>query len=239
MALSVSQTIALAEVLKPGMKIASFGYPDMIAEPSLLAKFGVEPNYLKDSERICARHGIRARGIPDAVEFFKSFGCELDVYDIVQERGCEILCDLNNPIPMMIGARQKYDIVLDVGTSEHCFNIGQALFNMAGLVKVGGYIIHENPHSSWGNHGFYSLHPTLFHDFYTQNGFELVKCQLTTREGRVFDVPSTKRYDNSHESNVFAMAKRKEAKSFKFPNQSKYAKLIADAAPRAMEVVNG
>lgn len=238
MALSLKQTDVLSDILKPGMSIASFGYPDIIYSlDGLTENFGIsEFVFLKDSHQICRRHGLHPRGIPDAVEFFKAFGCKLDIFDIFPERGCEIACDLNSRQEMF---SPRYDMVLDVGTAEHCFNIGQALINMACLVKKGGHIIHENPHSGWGNHGFYSLHPTLFHDFYIQNGFELVKCQLTTRDGRVADVNATQRYDNSNESNVFAMARRVEIRPFGFPVQSKYAKLIADAAPRAMEVVNG
>lgn len=227
MALSVLQTSALVGILKPGMKIASFGYPDIVAplaafEPILGYR---EPEYLPDSEAICRRHGIPPRKIPDAVSLFNIAGCELHVYDIVKERGVEILCDLNR----QMFTRPAYDLVLDVGTAEHCFNIGQALMNMAGMVKVGGYILHENPHSGWGNHGFYSLHPTLFNDFYTQNGFEMFGCALSTRDGRSSNVPPTNRFRNSEESNVFAMASRRTIQDFVFPVQSKYAKLIAAA----------
>ena len=182
MALSVSQTEALACILKPGMRVASMGYPDMIAPIEMIEQMlGDKKEFVRshtDSFDICRRHGLVRRLIPDAHSFFRTLDCELDVYDIVQERGCEILCDLNSPFAfskiesgIYLDIYQSYDIVLDVGTVEHCFNIAQAIMNMAGLVKEGGFIIHENPHSGWGNHGFYNLNPTWYHDFYTANGF--------------------------------------------------------------------
>jgi SAM-dependent methyltransferase len=224
MALSISQTAALAKIIKPGMRIASMGYPDLIADipdmPGL--------RYREDSEAICRRHGLQSRQIPDAESYFDLLHCRLDVYDIVRERGCEILCDLNEPF----ATTDDYDIVLDVGTVEHCFNIAQAIMNMAEMVKLGGHIIHENPFSC-GNHGFFNLNPTFFVDFYEANGFE-IECRLVTREGQFAVAPRTQRFKwEGRELNVFALARRLEVKPFVFPTQSKYRKLIPDAGARA------
>lgn len=251
MALSISQTKALAEILMPGMRVCSFGYPDIIA-PLEAVKEMMGPIdfcqilYREDSEEICKRHHIAKRKIPDAESVFDTLGCELDVFDIVQERGCEIPLDLNYEIDEAL--HETYDIVLDVGTLEHCINICQAAFNMAGLVKKDGYIIHENP-ANWLNHGFYSLNPTWYADFYAANGFKLLDCCLVTRDGRKITVPLTSRFKfTAEEVNVFAIAQRTEVKSFVFPVQSKYAKLIpaavvstgdAAAEPRAKEIING
>ena len=226
MALSIAQTIALHNLLREGMKVASFGYPDMIAPPSLMdrlvgTKTGLK--YRTDSDAICRRHGMERRPIPDAEHLFALLGCTLHVYDIVQERGCEILCDLNDPMVVI----HDYDIVLDVGTVEHCFNIGQAMMNMAGMVKVGGYIVHENPFNC-GNHGFYNLNPTFYKDFYTANGFTVLSCLLSTRDGRVCDVPHASRFSFlEQEINTYALARRDSVVPFTFPMQAKYAKAAA------------
>jgi len=245
MALSLNQTAALAGILKPGMKIASMGYPDIIAPVEFIHTFWPGCNdweVRKDSEQICKRHGLEPCPIPDAGSFFSLLGCTLDVYDVVKERGCEIILDLNEPMKFC----KQYDIVLDVGTAEHCFNIGQALINMAGLVEKGGYIIHENPFN-WGNHGFYNLNPTLFADFYAVNGFTLKDCRLVGKDGEA-RISHTKRFRfTDGEVNVFALAQRVGVKSFVFPVQSKYANLIPaavdsgerDAIERAKEIVNG
>ena len=224
MALSISQTAYLASILKPGMLIASMGYPDLIAPIEDLPGL----KYREDSEAICKRHGLEQRKIPDAHSYFSLKDCELDVYDIVAERDNEIILDLNYPNVSNVSS-ETYDIVLDVGTAEHCFNIGQALMNMAAMVKGGGYIIHENPFNC-GNHGFYNLNPTLFHDFYVQNGFDIKECMLVSRDGRQAIVPQTGRFKfTAEELNTFCVARRIEIIQFVFPVQSKYAHLIPAA----------
>lgn len=234
MALSITQTAALVGIIENGMHIASMGYPDLIARiddvPGL--------KYRADSSAICRRHGLKQRLIPDAHSYFELQGCTLDVYDIVQERGSEILCDLNKPIEA-IAPFGTYDIVLDVGTVEHCFNIAQAVMNMAGMVKEGGYILHENPFCM-GNHGFYGLNPTFYADFYAANGFKLLECRLVTRDGREAIVPHTQRFKFAgEEANVFAMAQRLEIKPMVYPMQSKYAKAPAAGENRAKEIAHG
>lgn len=248
MALSLSQTNALVRLLKPRMKIASFGYPDIIA-PVTSMDFKIDWNELKireDSEVICKRHGIQKKGIPDAHSFFGLLGCTLDVFDVTNERGCEIYRDLN-----LLGQEPfkspSYDIVLDVGTAEHCFQIGQALINMAEMVKAGGWIIHENP-ANWGNHGFYNLNPTLFADFYDQNGFRVDELKLVSRDGRyVIPHPVHRfRYPNE-EVNIFCIAQRIQEQILVYPIQTKYKSLIPAAggsgeraaSERAKEIANG
>lgn len=236
MALSVSMTVALKAILKPGMRVASLGYPDMIAPRQMLE--GLEDLagivWRGDWQAICKRHGLAPQPIPDAHSVLEQLGCKLDVFDIVRERGCEILLDLNEPILTRSHSAPKierfaYDVVLDVGTIEHCFNIAQAVFNIADLAGDGGYVIHENPFNC-GNHGFYSLNPTFYEDFYARNGFEVLRCSLVTKDGRGADVSRTKRFQfTAEECNVFAMARRVETKPLAFPVQTKYAKLIPAA----------
>jgi len=247
MALSLSQTEAISRLIKPGMRVCSFGYPDLIAPQEMIdsiLKTTFSPvEFRADSEAICKRHGLKPHPIPDAHSFFRLLGAQLDVFDVVKERGCEILCDLNQTMV----PRGAYDMVLDVGTAEHCFNIGRALINMASMVKEGGYIIHENP-ANWGNHGFYNLNPTLFFDFYTDNGFEVQDLKLVTRDGRSFVPNPVKRFRFSDEEvNIFCIAQRIKVQPLIFPIQTKYKGLIPaagasgerDADERAIGVVNG
>lgn len=227
MALGTYMTMELLKRLKAGARIASMGYPDMIAPLDYLEEYADlrSIDYRKDSPTICRRHGIAFRGIPDAHSFFGAIGAKLDVYDVVKERGCEIIFDLNYPLPF----EERYDFVLDVGTLEHCFNIGQAALNMAGLLKDGGIILHENPFN-WGNHGFYGLNPTWYADFYGQPGFRLLDCKMLTRDGRVGEAPLTKRFVYTEtEVNVFAVAERTKTMPIAWSVQTKYASLIPAA----------
>lgn len=236
MALSISQTAALATIIKSGMRVASMGYPDLIAPPEMIEEIlGANIHQLKyreDSASIAKWHGVKHR-IPDAHSFFFLQGTELDVYDIAEHRGGEIIVDLNYPfnhhriLQHRIGT---YDIVLDVGTVEHCFNVARAVMNMASLLKKDGIIIHENPYNC-GNHGFYNLNPTWYADFYmTNNGFELMHCRLVTKDGRSAVISPIRRFKFiAEEANVFAMARRVEIKPMVYPMQSKYAGSIPAA----------
>lgn len=218
MALSKVMMFQVCDRIKQGDKIASFGYPDIIGDHKMILG-NKEPKYRKDSAQICGRHGLDQHQIPDAESFFGLLGAKLDVFDIIRERGCEILIDLNEPIT---GYGCGYDVVLDVGTMEHCFNVGQAAKNMASMVKVGGIIAHENPFN-WGNHGFYGFNPTWYVDFYEQNGFNLLKCFFVLKDGSMQEVDRTKRFRFTKiEANVFAIAQRIEEAEFKWPTQTKY-----------------
>ncbi len=45
--------------------------------------------------------------------------------DLVASRGGERILDLNGPLEAdLVGG---FDVVLDAGTMEHCFNVGQAV----------------------------------------------------------------------------------------------------------------
>ena len=249
MALSVSQTVALHGLLKPKMKVASMGYPDIIMPFATIEHLFGSCNdiaFRDDSEEICKRHGLEPCRIPDAHSLFRLMGCELHVYDIMQERGCERPCDLNESRNLAYAAA-FYDVVLDVGTLEHCFNIGEAMRNMAGLVKAGGCIIHENPFN-WGNHGFVNLNPTFYADFYVTNGFEIVTLELADKAGAKAGVPFGRRFVfTGREVNVFCIARRVTMQGFVWPVQSKYAALIPAAvdsgeraaSERAKEIANG
>lgn len=228
MALNPIALVKLLGKLQPGQAIASMGYPDIIyPESQLLDLIGPERHgrltYREDSSDICKRHGLQYRPVPDAECLFDLYGATLDVFDIKAERGSEIVLDLNHPIPE--NAKGEFDYVLDVGTLEHCFNAPQALMNMASLVKVGGVVIHENPFN-YGNHGFWNLNPTLYHDFYTENGFDLLECVLTANGG-VAPVPATQRFWFTEcEANCLAIAARVEEVEFTFPTQSKYREKV-------------
>lgn len=215
----------LIQRVKPGMSIASMGYPDIIITPDEVSEIvgNVGLKYL--DRKVSKRHSVDYL-IPDAQDFFKSLDIGLDVYDVVKERGCEIALDLNN-IYSNYYAFKEYDVVIDVGTLEHCFNIGQALMNMAKFVKKGGFIIHENPYNC-GNHGFYNLNPTLFHDFYEENGFELVSMNLVSRTGISNPAPETSRFYANGECNLITVAKRIKVQDFRYPIQTKYKKLLGE-----------
>jgi len=108
----------------------------------------------------------------NAQHFFDLLGCDLDVLDVARIRGNEIISDLNYPIDRNIFG--EYEIVVDSGTCEHVFNAGQAVINLASLVRQDGFIVQAAPLNGY-NHGFYNFSPTIFYDFYSeQSGYRLI-----------------------------------------------------------------
>ena len=210
-------------------RVLSFGYPDILASPAalefLLGKEAVgKLAYREDSPSIRRWHGIQ-EGYPiaDAASLFEAMGFKLEVMDLVEARGGEIIQDLNVPVPEALHG--EYAAVLDGGTLEHCFNIGQAAFNAAELTARGGFVLHGNPVNMF-NHGFYNLSPVWYHDFYAANGFDLEVAVLVHGKldaPMVMDAPRERRFVGLPDNTVqIVVARRKECRALKWPTQGKY-----------------
>jgi hypothetical protein len=106
--------------------------------------------------------------------FFKSLGIsEVTTMDIP---GCEhvpdLIHDLNRPLPQNF--INRFNLVIDPGTTEHVFDIKTGLTNIVRALKIGGTIIQQVPVYSY-NGGYYSINPNVLNDFYRENGFAEVK----------------------------------------------------------------
>lgn len=211
MALPLHALKVIAPYLK-GAEVLSLGYPDLIVSKESLEKtFGVKVEKLTDANEW---HGVRDK-LPDTIEFFQSMGAKLSIVDFTQDRGMEVVANLNDPHDL-----GKFDLVIDPGTLEHCFNIGQAILNAANAVKVGGRLFHLSP-LNMANHGFFNICPTMYHDFYSQNGWSAEMAVIPAR-----DIPAhqTERFNAFVEYLVRCMATRNSDAPLKFPIQTKYLK---------------
>ena len=120
----------------------------------------------------------RAKILSILIAFFGYFDATFDVFDVCAHRGVEILVDLNIPNSTSMYT-SRYDLVIDNGTLEHCFNIGEALINTARLAKHSfGHVFHINP-LYMPNHGFFDICPTFLFDFYHQNQFKIKHVYAT------------------------------------------------------------
>jgi hypothetical protein len=212
-------------------RILSLGYPDILASAAQTAQvFGegilARLEYREDSKQILAWHdaGRMAERVIEARSLFTTLGFELDVIDVVEARGGEIIQDLNDPLPEAHHAR--YAAVLDAGTLEHCFNIGQAAKNIASAVAVGGFVMHGNPLNMY-NHGFYNLNPTWYHDFYSANGFVVERLDIVadavSARPRIGKAPGHQRFGGVPENaTLLAVARRKSLGEIRWPIQRKY-----------------
>lgn len=211
MALTLPALTALARIL-PGRKVLSLGYPDIVARPEDIERlFGFRPSRFTDFGRW---HGVDF-ALPETMEFFGAIGSQLDCVDIVPSRGVERVVDLNHPC-----ALGSFDLVIDAGTTEHCFNVGQALINAASAVAVGGHIFHIPP-MTMVNHGFYNFSPTLLYDFYSQNGWT-IELLVGMRKGIGFEIPITARFHAPPKCSMFCIARRDSEDAPAYPVQSKY-----------------
>ncbi|MDE0800548.1 MAG: hypothetical protein OSB02_07400 [Rhodospirillaceae bacterium] len=212
-------------------KMVSLGYPDIIVTEKMLRRIlgdnAMEGlSYRSDGEEILKWHGMTKLidKVPEAYDLFSRMGIELTVIDFKEVRGNEIIVDLNVPIPDELDG--QFDIVFDGGTMEHCFNVAQAVINILGMAKVGGYIYHTNPLVVI-NHGFYSFSPTFYYDFYTQNGHKLTSSPVATLnvglDTQVTELnPLERRLDIPLESCIAIILNKCNDENPKFPVQSKY-----------------
>ncbi len=217
--------------LAAGAKICCLGYPDVMvsteqAQQHLGAETAARLRYRADSDAILNWHRLKPYldRVIDAQSLFDAMGLELTVVDLVASRGGERILDLNGPLDAdLVGG---FDIVLDAGTMEHCFNVGQAVRNILDMAKVGGFIIHQNP-MTMINHGFFNFSPTFYHDFYGQNGHQLVApiCGVATNGIEV----DSRKLDHIKRASVpdsmtmiVAVARKQHARPATWPMQSKY-----------------
>lgn len=89
--------------------------------------------------------------------------------------------DLNRPVPDQL--HDRFDLVYDGGTTEHCFAAAEVLSNAVRLLRPGGHLIHHVPINNWVDHGFYQFSPGLFFDFYEANGFDQLDLALHLCKG--------------------------------------------------------
>jgi hypothetical protein len=208
--LSVLGLSAVIEI--GGRDVLSLSYPDLVMtveQAEQLCGFNVEK-----TTDFGGWHG-KKHPLPDTLEVFEKLGMRLETVDIHPSRGVERVVDLNAPTDL--GA---FDLVIDPGTTEHCFNVGQALLNAAQAVRVGGSIMHMVP-VTMVNHGFYNFSPTLFADLYTQNGWTLEVMGLT--DGK--DMQAIKPWARElypPECSLLVIAKRGDDRPMKPPTQAKY-----------------
>lgn len=86
--------------------------------------------------------------------------------------GADIIYNLNDRAlsKHLIGA---FDVILDIGVIEHVFDMPSALWNIHQMLKVGGRFILFTTCIYWIDQAYYMMSPTLFHDYYRLNDYEI------------------------------------------------------------------
>jgi len=145
------------------------------------------------------------------------------------------IVDLNQPV--LESLVNRYDLIYDGGTMEHCFDVRSVLANCVRMLKVGGVITHHVPMSGSIDHGFYQFSPTLFFDFYGENGFDEMNLKIHFMDGHdeyyiEHEYGKEKRLPNWFDYGsryIFFTAKKRMAVSeIKIPIQNKYREIFGD-----------
>lgn len=114
--------------------------------------------------------GVAGHELITEQSYFRNFGFSaIHHLDIESGEGAEICFDLSETYAEH-HLYERYDAVFDFGTLEHVFDVRAALENTVKFLKVGGRVYHAVPANGLPEHGFYQMSPTLFWDYYQENG---------------------------------------------------------------------
>lgn len=212
----------------------ALAYPDLVVPRAALVDVlgGALVDSLPerpDAPQIWAWHGIKGCPEPifDSLAVFDRLGIDVEVIDVARARGVERIVDLNETLPDDLLAR--FDLVIDTGTCEHCFNVAMAFSNSCSAVAQGGFLVHAAPLNRF-NHGFWNFSPTVYPDYFEDNGFRLHFMRGVTgalASGfKAYDVPPFGRFEAAPESALYVVAERVAVRSVVWPVQRKYRGMI-------------
>jgi hypothetical protein len=148
-------------------------------------KEGFKFTAIAESERVYRKSKAQAVyeavfGVKDPMhmhDLFKMLGfsdvASLDAFDADSPT---ILHDMNKPIPEQY--KNKYDVVFDIGSMEHVFDIKQFVQNCVEMVKESGTLVIYDALLGWHNECFYNFQTPFFFDVFKANGFEDISVFL-------------------------------------------------------------
>jgi len=116
-------------------------------------------------------------GNADDVYLFETLG--YDKVESIDADGFEnatYVMDFNMEVPEEF--HNRFDAIYDGGTIEHIYNMPQVMKNIHKMLKPGGLVMHLSPSNNHVDHGFYMFCPTFFYDYYTSNGYKIVRSNL-------------------------------------------------------------
>ncbi len=204
---------------EPGSALVA-GYPDVLVSEADMKRIMGTSAFPKDknAQAIMQAHGGLFPEVYDAASVFDSLGYKMNVIDIKASRGCENIRDLNYPVTL-----GSYDLVLDHGTSEHVFNVGEAGMSLARAVKIGGFLVMHLP-LAFMCHGFYNLNPEWFLALCRHCGLEVIFLSAWNGRDGYLPINVRHRFSNPPDHSLISMvAIRKRDGSGGYPIQDLYA----------------
>ena len=106
--------------------------------------------------------------------FYKQLGIEKYRCIDADGRHGALVFDLNKNIQTEYDFLEKFDLVTNHGTTEHCFDQFQAFRNIHNLCNLSGLMLHALPFQGYLNHGFYNYQPSFYYDLAMANGYKFM-----------------------------------------------------------------
>ncbi len=104
----------------------------------------------------------------------------IEALDFTDKEGAEHVHDLNLPCPDHL--RGQFDVVIDGGTTEHIFHIGQALDTCHHLLSPGGVFLSYVSADGWFGHGFFQTGPDVpWRYWHHARGYEMLEVSIVAR----------------------------------------------------------
>ena len=161
-------------------RVLFLGYPDILATEKTFSNLNLTVDWASiakrsDSRKIWKDHGKDLGDYPmcEAKSLLNALNAECVIVDAISWGGEDFVVDLNLPLSEELAKRLgSFDLIVDPGTVEHCFNIAQVFITINKLVAPLGYVYHQVA-VAFPNHGFWSISPTALFDFYESRNYVL------------------------------------------------------------------
>ncbi len=112
----------------------------------------------------------------------------IEAMDFTDKEGAEHIHDLNHPVPEAL--RERFDIVIDGGTTEHIFYIGQAIDNCYAMLKPGGLMLSYVSCDGWFGHGFFQTGPDVpWRYWHHARGCQMLEVSVAPRKSARVLIP--------------------------------------------------
>lgn len=112
----------------------------------------------------------------------------IEALDFTDKEGAQHIHDLNEPVPDHL--RERFDIVIDGGTTEHIFHIGQAIETCFHMLRPGGLMLAFVSCDGWFGHGFFQTGPDVpWRYWHHARGCEMLEVSAVARRRPTEIVP--------------------------------------------------
>lgn len=139
----------------------------------------------------------------------------VETIDLFDERATYML-DMNNPVPAEL--HDRFNLVIDIGSTEHVFDTKTCFENLISMTKTGGHLVLQLPCGGQFDHGFHTFSPECILQTLEVNGFEIKIVRYCEPSGAPISRP-----ERNRDILMWVTAKRmRKLDSFVIPQQGRW-----------------